>query len=48
MLEQVGGFASDTLADDQDLTLRVRNLGYHIEDEEDAIGWTEAPDSMRG
>jgi cellulose synthase/poly-beta-1,6-N-acetylglucosamine synthase-like glycosyltransferase/peptidoglycan/xylan/chitin deacetylase (PgdA/CDA1 family)/spore germination protein YaaH len=48
LLDQTGGFASDTLAEDQDLTLKVRKLGYKIGYEEDAIAWTEAPDTLRG
>ena len=48
VLAQIGGFASDTLAEDQDLTLKVRKLGYQIAYEENAIGWTEAPDTVRG
>lgn len=48
LLEQAGGFASDTLAEDQDLTLKVRKLGYKIGYEEEAIAWTEAPDTVRG
>jgi cellulose synthase/poly-beta-1,6-N-acetylglucosamine synthase-like glycosyltransferase len=47
LLEQVGGFASDTLAEDQDLTIKVRKLGYKIGYEEDAVAWTEAPDTVR-
>lgn len=47
ILEEIGGFSSDTLAEDQDLTIQVRKLGYHIGYEEDAIGLTEAPDSLR-
>ncbi|MFX7977098.1 glycosyltransferase family 2 protein, partial [Acinetobacter baumannii] len=39
--------SSDTLAEDQDLTLRVRRLGCKIGYEEDAIAWTEAPDTWR-
>src|SRR5262249_5431795 len=30
LLEQIGGFSSDTLAEDQDLTLKIRKLGYKI------------------
>ena len=48
MLEEAGGFSSDTLAEDQDLTIQVRKLGYKIGYEEDAIGLTEAPDTLRG
>jgi cellulose synthase/poly-beta-1,6-N-acetylglucosamine synthase-like glycosyltransferase/peptidoglycan/xylan/chitin deacetylase (PgdA/CDA1 family)/spore germination protein YaaH len=47
LLERAGGFASDTLAEDQDLTLRVRRLGYKIGYSERAIAWTEAPDTLR-
>jgi len=47
LIEQCGGFSSNTLAEDQDLTLRIRKLGYKIGYEESAIGWTEAPDRLR-
>ena len=47
LLEQVGGFSSDTVAEDQDLTLRVRRRGYRIGYEEQAVAWTEAPDTVR-
>lgn len=48
VLEECGGFSSDTLAEDQDLTIKVRRLGYKIGYEENAVGLTEAPDSLRG
>jgi cellulose synthase/poly-beta-1,6-N-acetylglucosamine synthase-like glycosyltransferase/peptidoglycan/xylan/chitin deacetylase (PgdA/CDA1 family)/spore germination protein YaaH len=47
LLVEVGGFPSDTLAEDQDLTLRIRRLGYRIGYEETAIAWTEAPHNLR-
>ena len=47
LIEQAGGFQSDTLAEDQDLTLRIRRLGHDIGYEEEAIAWTEAPDDLR-
>jgi cellulose synthase/poly-beta-1,6-N-acetylglucosamine synthase-like glycosyltransferase/peptidoglycan/xylan/chitin deacetylase (PgdA/CDA1 family)/spore germination protein YaaH len=47
LIEQAGGFQSDTLAEDQDLTLSIRRLGHSIGYEEDAIAWTEAPDDLR-
>ncbi|HEY6118677.1 MAG TPA: glycosyltransferase [Pyrinomonadaceae bacterium] len=47
LLEKAGGFSSDTLAEDQDLTLRIRRMGYKIGYEEAAIAWTEAPDRLR-
>jgi cellulose synthase/poly-beta-1,6-N-acetylglucosamine synthase-like glycosyltransferase len=46
-LERAGGFSSDTLAEDQDLTLAIRRLGYLVGYEERAIAWTEAPDTVR-
>ncbi|PYS82153.1 MAG: polysaccharide deacetylase [Acidobacteria bacterium] len=48
LLERAGGFSPDTLAEDQDLTMRVRRLGYRVGYEETAIAWTEAPDTFRG
>lgn len=47
LLEQVGGFASDTLAEDQDLTLKVRRLGHRIAYADEAIAYTEAPATVR-
>ncbi len=47
LIEQCGGFSTDTLAEDQDLTLQIRKLGYHMGYEETAIGWTEAPQTLR-
>ena len=47
LLIEAGGFPSDTLAEDQDLTLRIRRLGYTIGYEETAIAWTEAPHNLR-
>ncbi len=47
-LEQAGGFESNTLAEDQDLTLRVRMLGYRVAYAEYAVAYTEAPDSLKG
>ncbi|MCM3873468.1 MAG: glycosyltransferase [Pyrinomonadaceae bacterium] len=45
LVKRAGGFSSDTLAEDQDLTLELRRLGYTIGYEENAIAWTEAPDT---
>jgi peptidoglycan-N-acetylglucosamine deacetylase len=47
LVKRAGGFSSDTLAEDQDLTLQLRRLGYRISYEENAIAWTEAPDNLR-
>jgi len=46
LIEEAGGFQSDTLAEDQDLTLNIRRMGHNIGYEEDAIAWTEAPDRL--
>ncbi len=47
-LTQVGGYSSDTLAEDMDLTWRVRQAGWRIVSEPAAIAHTEAPDTFRG
>ncbi len=47
LIERCGGFSDDTLAEDQDLTLQIRKLGYEIGYEESAIAWTEAPQTLR-
>ena len=47
LIEKCGGFSDDTLAEDQDLTLQIRKLGYEIGYEESAIAWTEAPQTLR-
>ncbi len=48
LLERAGGFSPTTLAEDADLTLAVRRLGYSIVYEEQAIALTEAPDTIGG
>ena len=42
-----GGFTSDTLAEDCDLTMRLHRNGYIIRNCNDAISYTEAPETMR-
>jgi peptidoglycan-N-acetylglucosamine deacetylase len=44
---ECGGFLHDTLAEDTDLTLAIRRLGYVIRYEQDAIAYTEAPEDTR-
>jgi cellulose synthase/poly-beta-1,6-N-acetylglucosamine synthase-like glycosyltransferase/spore germination protein YaaH/peptidoglycan/xylan/chitin deacetylase (PgdA/CDA1 family) len=46
-LEEAGGYLTDTLAEDMDLTWRVRRKGWKIETEAGAIALTEAPASTR-
>src|SRR5450759_5622053 len=44
---QVGGFMTDTLAEDADLTLNILRKGVRIKYEDQAIALTEAPENMR-
>ncbi|WP_292938653.1 MULTISPECIES: glycosyltransferase [unclassified Novosphingobium] len=46
-LDEVGGYPSDTLAEDQDLTIAVQRAGWRVACENDAIAWTEAPETVR-
>ena len=43
---EVGGFDTDTLAEDCDLTLRLLRKGYVIHSCNDALAFTEAPETM--
>ena len=43
-----GGFSHDTLAEDQDLTIAVRRLGWRVAYAERAVAYTEAPDTLGG
>lgn len=45
-LNQIGGFSSDTLAEDCDLTLRLIEAGYRIETNRRAKAYTEAPETF--
>jgi cellulose synthase/poly-beta-1,6-N-acetylglucosamine synthase-like glycosyltransferase/peptidoglycan/xylan/chitin deacetylase (PgdA/CDA1 family) len=45
---EVGGFASDTLAEDADLTIRLARARYRVRNASSAIAMTEAPDTVRG
>ncbi len=44
---KAGSFTSDTLAEDCDLTMRLHRNGYHIRNCNEAISYTEAPETMR-
>ena len=46
-VEQAGGFSGDTLAEDADLTIAIRRLGYSIAYDDEAVALTEAPDTVR-
>jgi poly-beta-1,6 N-acetyl-D-glucosamine synthase len=45
-MAEVGGLSSDTLAEDMDLTWRLRRAGWRIENEPHAIAYTEAPETL--
>jgi cellulose synthase/poly-beta-1,6-N-acetylglucosamine synthase-like glycosyltransferase/peptidoglycan/xylan/chitin deacetylase (PgdA/CDA1 family)/spore germination protein YaaH len=47
LILRVGGFGDDTLAEDTDLTLAIRRLGYAIRYEENAVAYTEAPEATK-
>jgi peptidoglycan-N-acetylglucosamine deacetylase len=45
---EAGGFSEQTLAEDQDLTLTLLRRGSHVAYADQAIAYTEAPDTFRG
>ena len=47
-LVELGGFPTDTLAEDQDLTIGIQKAGYRAIFDPDAVAWTEAPDTVAG
>ncbi|HEY8690590.1 MAG TPA: glycosyltransferase [Chitinophagaceae bacterium] len=44
---KAGGFTSDTLAEDCDITMRLHRLGYVVRNCSKAISYTEAPETFR-
>jgi cellulose synthase/poly-beta-1,6-N-acetylglucosamine synthase-like glycosyltransferase/spore germination protein YaaH/peptidoglycan/xylan/chitin deacetylase (PgdA/CDA1 family) len=46
-LEDAGGFTTDTLAEDCDLTVRILRCGYVVKNDNKAIALTEAPETVR-
>ncbi len=40
-----GGFSADTVAEDTDLTIAIRRKGWRILYDEEALGYTEAPET---
>jgi cellulose synthase/poly-beta-1,6-N-acetylglucosamine synthase-like glycosyltransferase len=46
-IEDAGGFTTDTLAEDCDLTIRILRCGYVIENDNRAIAMTEAPETLK-
>ena len=47
-LVEIGGFPTDTLAEDQDLTIALQRAGFKVLFDSSAIAWTEAPATVRG
>ena len=45
-LRACGGYPADTLAEDQDLTIAVQRAGWSVIYDQQAIAWTEAPESF--
>jgi cellulose synthase/poly-beta-1,6-N-acetylglucosamine synthase-like glycosyltransferase/spore germination protein YaaH/peptidoglycan/xylan/chitin deacetylase (PgdA/CDA1 family) len=43
---EAGGYPADTVAEDADLTLAIRRRGYLIRYDEDAIAYTEVPETL--
>src|SRR5687767_3019129 len=46
VLLRVGGYDTDTFAEDADLTLKVLSDGWHVAYDEGAIAYTEAPERI--
>src|ERR1700674_4066003 len=44
-INEAGGFTADTVAEDTDLTITIRRVGWQIDYEEEAIGWTDATET---
>ncbi len=45
-LADVGGYPEDTLAEDQDLTIAIQRRGWKVCYDEQAVAWTEAPETL--
>lgn len=46
VIQEVGGFTTDTLAEDCDLTMRILRAGYAVRNCDQAIAYTEAPETV--
>src|SRR5438067_759680 len=44
-IEAAGGITADTVAEDADLTIAIRRLGWRVSYDEEATAWTEAPET---
>lgn len=45
-IETAGGFTTDTLAEDCDITVRILRTGYVVANESKALAFTEAPETI--
>ena len=46
VLTRVGGYDTDTFAEDADVTIKILGAGWQIVYEDRAIAWTEAPETV--
>lgn len=46
-LEEVGLYPENTLAEDQDLTIAIQRKGWRVVYDDDAVAWTEAPETFK-
>jgi cellulose synthase/poly-beta-1,6-N-acetylglucosamine synthase-like glycosyltransferase len=46
VVQEVGAFTTDTLAEDCDLTMRILRAGYTVKNCDTAVAYTEAPESV--
>src|SRR5258708_8523371 len=44
-IDAAGGITAETVAEDADLTIAIRRLGWRVSYDEEAIAWTEAPET---
>ena len=47
VLDAVDGYPTDTLAEDQDLTIAIQRAGWRVAYDVEAVAWTEAPETFR-
>lgn len=47
VLQEAGGFTTDTLAEDCDITMRILRAGYIVANEPNAIALTESPETLK-
>jgi len=47
VIDEVGGYSSDTLAEDCDITVKILREGYTVANENRAVAVTEAPETVK-